>query len=481
MRTAIVWFRDDLRLADHPALAAALAAGGRVLPVYVYAPDDAGPWPPGAASRWWLHHSLVALDGALRRRGSGLVVLTGPAAIALPALAARAGAESVYFNRRYLPAPAALDRALVPQLEAAGLRVRDYPGDLLFEPGSLLNRTGAAFRVFTPFWRACRARLDAIPPPQPAPRSGFSATPEHGVPIDGLGLLPRVRWDAGLAARFEAGEQAGQARLARFLAEAVADYPEARDRPDRSGTSRLSPHLHFGELSPRQLLAAARAAAGADSARERGVDAFLRELLWREFAYHVLHHFPHTTDAPLDRRFDAHEWRRDPEALAAWQQGRTGVPLVDAGMRELWHTGWMHNRVRMVVASFLCKNLGIDWREGARWFHDTLVDADLANNSLNWQWVAGCGADAAPYYRIFNPVLQAERVDPERTYLRAWLPELERLPDRWLPAPAAAPPAVLAAAGVDIGGNYPAPIVDLALSRARALERWSRVRATRRP
>jgi deoxyribodipyrimidine photo-lyase len=482
MRTAIVWFRNDLRLADNPALSAALAAAERVLPVYVHAPEEAAPWAPGAASRWWLHHSLAALDAALRERGAALIVVRGPTRQVLPALAARAGAGAVYWNRVYEPTLAARDRAVSDALCADGRAVESFPGNLLVEPWTVSTQAQEPFRVFTPFWRACQTRLASAPPPLAAPRAIRSGTPlPASVPIAALGLLPRSRWDAGLAARFTPGENGAARRLAAFVEEAIADYAELRDRPGRPGTSRLSPHLHFGELSPRQALAAARsrALAPGPAGRARGTESFVRELLWREFAHHVFHHFPHTATEPLDPRFATHAWRTDPAALAAWQQGRTGIPLVDAGMRELWHSGWMHNRVRMIVASLLTKNLGLPWLEGARWFHDTLVDADLASNTLGWQWTAGCGADAAPYYRIFNPVLQSERFDTDRAYLRTWLPELAALPDEWIHRPAAAPAAVRAAAGVELGRTYPAPIVDLTASRERALGAWQRDRGVR--
>ena len=481
MRTVLVWFRNDLRLADHAALTAATASAERVIPVFVHAPEEEGAWAPGGASRWWLHHSLSALAAQLRAQGSLLVVRAGPSGKALRALAAETGASAVYWNRTYEPLLAARDAAVAAALESGGVEAGQFAGNLLFEPGALRTQAGGAFRVFTPFWRACLTEIDRSTPPLPPARVRVpGGTVPASTPIDALGLLPRIRWDDGLGRRFVPGEAGAQRRLRDFLEDSVAGYADARDRPGEDGTSRLSAHLHFGELTARQALAAIRAgehAPGA-SARSRGTQSFLRELGWREFAHHVLHHFPHTTEAPLDSRFAAHAWRKDPAALAAWQRGRTGIPLVDAGMRELWTTGFMHNRVRMVVASFLTKNLGIHWLEGARWFHDTLVDADLASNTLGWQWTAGCGADAAPYYRIFNPTLQAERFDPSRAYLRAWLPELARLPDDWLHRPWLAPAAVLAAAKVELGREYPLPIVDLKLSRERALEAYATARAT---
>ncbi len=479
MRTAIVWFRRDLRLTDNPALLAALAAAERVLALYSHAPEEEAPWAPGAAGRWWLHHSLAALDASLAERGGRLTIVAGPSLETLLAVARASGASAVHWSRGYEPALVARDTAIKAALRAAGIAAQSHAGGLLVEPWTLRNREGEPFRVFTPFWRACRAALETLPGPQPAP--AFVATPARtpaGLPLEALDLLPRTRWDRGFAARWTPGERGALTRLERFLDADVAGYAERRDRPGLAATSRLSPHLHFGELAPRQVLAAAMRAA-ADATAGRGTESFLRQLGWREFAHHLLYAFPHTALAPMDPRFAAFEWRSDAGLLAAWQQGRTGIPLVDAGMRELWQTGWMHNRVRMIVASFLTKNLGVSWLEGARWFHDTLLDADLANNSLGWQWTAGCGADAAPYYRIFNPVLQSERFDPARSYLRHWLPELARLPDEWLHRPFAAPAKVLVTAGVTVGASYPAPVVDLATSRQRALAAWQRLRGPR--
>jgi deoxyribodipyrimidine photo-lyase len=476
MPTTILWFRQDLRLADNAALAAAAADGGEVLPVYVDAPDEAAPWAPGGASRWWLHHSLAALTAALEARGAPLVIRRGPSAATLVALAAQTGARRVVWNRCYEPALAARDQQVARALEAAGVATADFPGPLLAEPGSLATQDGNPYRVFTPFWRALEPRLAALAPPARAPRAlRAPGRRPAGLALAELGLLPTRRWDAGFGEAFVPGEAAAQARLAAFLDDAVADYDSARDRPDAGGTSRLSPHLHFGELTPRQVVVAASAAAAGPgrAGRLAGTRSFVREIGWREFAAHVLHHFPATPTAPLNPEYAAFPWREDPAALAAWCRGRTGIPLVDAGMRELWHTGFMHNRVRMVVASFLTKNLGLHWLHGARWFHDTLLDADLASNTLGWQWAAGCGADAAPYYRVFNPTLQAERFDPARAYLRRWLPELARLPDEWLHRPFAAPAAVLDVAGVRLGGGYPAPIVDLKASRERALAAYA--------
>ena len=446
--TAIIWFRRDLRVADNPALSAACAHADRVVPVYVHAPEEDGDWAPGAASRWWLHHSLGRLDARLGRLGAPLLVRRGPSAEALLALARETGATRVHWNRLYEPLAASRDAAVAARLAEAGLAVETANAAMFVEPDGPRTATGGPYRVFTPYWRACLPRLDEQPAPRPAPARIAGVPGLKGLGIDELGLLPAIRWDAGLDAAWTPGEDGAQSRLEAFCGHALGRYADGRDRPDLDGVSRLSPHLHFGEVGPRQCLAAVRAQLQQRGSDARGADAFLRELGWREFAHHVLHHHPHTTTAPLDPRFDRFEWDDDPRLLRAWQLGRTGYPLVDAGMRELWTTGFMHNRVRMVVASLLTKNLRQHWLQGARWFWDTLVDADLANNTLGWQWVAGCGADAAPYFRIFNPDLQAARHDPDGAYRRRWLTE---------------PPPL-------------APVVDFRESRAAALDAYARLK-----
>lgn len=484
MATAIVWFRRDLRLADQPALASALAAADSVVPVYVHSPEEDGAWAPGGATCWWLHHSLAALDASLRERGARLVILRGLVRDSLLELVRTTGATSIHWSRQYEPASIQRDTRLKAEFREAGIAVESTNAGLLFEPWTIRNGSGDPYRVFTPFWRACQQQLASVPPPAAAPkRVPLAASAPAGVTLDSLGLLPRIRWDAGFHPQWTPGEAGALARAEDFCSEWLAGYGDGRNRPDLPATSRLSPHLHFGEISPRQAVAiATRASSTSRSAGlSAGAEAFLRELGWREFAHHLLYHFPQTVDAPMDRRFEKLEWRRDAAALHAWQRGRTGYPIVDAGMRELWATGWMHNRVRMIVASLLTKNLGIHWSEGLRWFHDTLVDADLANNVLGWQWTAGCGADAAPYYRIFNPVLQTERFDPERAYLRRWVPELARLPDEWIHRPWEAPAAVLAAAGVRLGQTYPEPVVDFRGSRERALAQWAKLKGDANP
>jgi deoxyribodipyrimidine photo-lyase len=476
-RTAIVWFRRDLRLTDNPALSAACEHARHVIALYVHAPEEDGEWAPGGASRWWLHHSLARLDESLRLRGAQLTVRRGASLETLLAVARETGASHVYWNRLYDPARVALDTRIKAALREGGLHCESFNAALLHEPWEVRTGQGEPYRVFTPFWKACAARLDSLPRPLPAPEQvPASSVQAASLALDALELRPRIRWDAGLQETWRPGEAGALAQLESFAEGAIAAYGEGRNRPDLRETSRLSPYLHFGEIGPRQCLAAARNAVADRPAAQGSADSFVRELGWREFAHHLLQHFPQTPIAPLDSRFDAFPWDPNDAWLDAWQRGRTGYPIVDAGMRELWHTGWMHNRVRMIAASLLTKNLRQPWLRGAQWFWDTLVDADLANNTLGWQWTAGCGADAAPFFRIFNPMLQTERFDPGRAYLRRWLPELARLPDRWIHCPWEAPAAALAEAGVQLGHTYPRPIIDFRASREAALAAYGSIK-----
>ena len=476
--TAIVWFRRDLRLADNSALEAACQLAERVVAVYVHAPDEEGDWRPGAASDWWLHHSLAALSDSLHARGGSLLIRRGSSLDELLRLARETGATQVYWNRLYEPRIEQRDARIKLALREAGCTVESFNAALLFEPWQVLTGQETPYRVFTPFWRECSRRLDSLPLPTPAPeRIVHPGRAVSSLPLDALELLPRASWGTGISNAWRPGEDAALERLESFLVERLSRYPGGRNRPDLADTSRLSPHLHFGEIGPRQCLAAVRAALPDQPADKKAAEEFLREIGWREFAHHLLHHYPHTPEQPLDARFERFPWKPDPGLLRAWQRGRTGIPMVDAGMRELWETGWMHNRVRMVVASFLTKNLLQGWLDGARWFWDTLVDADLASNTLGWQWTAGCGADAAPYFRIFNPVLQAERHDPARDYIRRWIPELARLPDSHVHRPWEAPPAMLTEAGVALGRDYPEPVADLGASRRAALAAYALIKA----
>ena len=477
--TAIVWFRRDLRLVDNPALVAACERAERVIALYVHSPDEEGEWQPGAASRWWLHHSLRRLDESLRAKGGALVIRRGPATQCLQSLAQSTAATAIYWNRLYDPAIVARDTQLKAALREAGIECTSFNAALLFEPWEIRTGTGGPYRVFTPFWKACRQQLDTLPAPLPAPARISAPHPAPAsVALDDLRLLPRIAWDCGFDPCWTPGESGALQRLESFGNSTIVHYDDGRNRPDQSWSSRLSPCLHFGEVSPRQCLAAMRnALLDSPAAADHSVESFVRELGWREFAHHLLHHYPATANAPLDPRFEGFPWEPNAAWLDAWQHGRTGYPLVDAGMRELWTTGWMHNRVRMIVASLLTKNLRQSWLAGARWFWDTLVDADLANNTLGWQWTAGCGADAAPYFRIFNPVLQAERYDPARAYIRRWLPELARLPDSHVHRPWQASASMLASAGVRLGVDYPQPVVDFPASRTAALAGYSRIRS----
>lgn len=463
MSTVIVWFRRDLRLTDNPALTAALAVGA-VLPVYVHDPAGDGAWAAGSASRWWLHHSLAALEATLRERGLPLVIRRGDSLETLRALAKESGAAAVHWNRLYEPATVARDTRLKAALRESGLAAQSHAAALLHEPSTLKTSGGEPYRVFTPFWR--RFQQEVQPPaPLPAPRLPALAAPPRGEPLAALKLLPRLDWAARFPEFWQPGEAGALKQLRAFIRRALADYREGRDYPARSGVSYLSPHLHFGEVSPRQVWHAVQ---GAAHGRGVGAETYLREIGWREFAHHVLFNFPHTPEAPMYAKYAAFPWRRDhARMLRAWQRGETGYPIVDAGMRELWVTGWMHNRVRMLAASLLVKNLRVPWQEGARWFWETLVDADLANNTMGWQWSAGCGADAAPYFRIFNPVTQSERFDASGDYIRRWVPELASLTGEAVHAPWQA------------GGakGYPAPVVDYAASRAEALEALSRLKS----
>ncbi len=471
MSTAILWLRRDLRLADHPALSAACARHERVLPVYIHAPQEDGAWAPGAASRWWLHHSLASLDAAWRRLGGELHLRRGESLAMLLDVLERSGATAVYWSRLYEPATLERDRLAKAALRERGIEAHSFPGATWCEPWQLATKQGDPYRVFTPFWRNLRTQLEASVP-LPAPSTLRTARLTGGLTLKALALLPRIDWDAGLREAWRPGEAGAHEQLEVFTDDAVAGYVEARDLPARHGTSRLSPHLHFGEITPQQILHALFSMDRRRTPKESpDREAFLRELGWREFAQHLLYHFPHATEGAFNPRFAHFPWAPADEALLRrWREGRTGIPLVDAGMRELWHTGWMHNRVRMVVASFLTKNLRQHWLEGARWFWDTLVDADLANNTLGWQWVAGCGADAAPYFRVFNPVSQAQKFDVQGNYLRRWLPELADAPLAQLHEP-------WRDAGLLARSGYPAPLVDLAASRQDALAAYQRSRA----
>jgi len=474
----LLWFRQDLRLADNPALLAAVAAGP-VVPVFILDDEAPGKWAMGGASRWWLHHSLDALDKALRKTGSRLILRRGKAAAEIDKLIGETGAAGVFWNRCYEPFAVARDRDLKTALKARGLGANSFNASLLFEPHEVLNRSGEPFKVFSPYWRACRAMGDP-PPPSKAPKT--IPAPSQWPGSDGLAdwtLLPsKPDWAGGLRQSWTPGETGAQERLQEFIDQALSDYAGGRDVPSIDSTSRLSPHLHFGEIGPRQVFHTVRFALQdkRSAALAKSGEKFLQELGWREFCHSLLFHFPQLPEHNWRREFDRFPWQRDKAGLRAWQRGRTGYPIVDAGMRQLWQTGWMHNRVRMVAASFLIKHLLIDWREGEAWFWDTLVDADLANNAGGWQWVAGSGADAAPFFRIFNPVLQGEKFDSKGEYVRHYVPELAGLPDDLIHRPWEASASHLADAGITLGKTYPHPVIEHDHARQRALRAFQSLR-----
>jgi deoxyribodipyrimidine photo-lyase len=464
--TTLLWFRQDLRVHDQPALRAA-AACGKVLPVYVL--DETGPWAPGGASRWWLHHSLKSLAADLARRGASLVLRRGDPRQIIPALAREVGAASVHAGFAHEPGWRAHDRHIATSLDTCGARLVLHRCATLIDPDRIRTRTGTVYGMFTPFARAVEEAGEP-PDPEPAPRALPSAKPVSSDRLEDWNLLPtHPDWAGGIRDSWVPGEAAALERLSAFLDHAVSRYGTGRNLPSEDGTSMLSPHLHFGEISPRTVWHACRQRGGGPDR-----NSFLRELIWREFSAYLLWHNPTMPEAPLRPAFENLPWRRDTRALRAWQQGRTGIPIVDAGMRQLWQTGWMHNRVRMIAASFLIKHLLLSWQDGEAWFWDTLVDADLASNAASWQWVAGTGIDAQPFFRVFNPVTQGEKFDSSGAYVRRFVPELAALPDRYLHAPWNAPPLVLEQAGLRLGREYPAPLIDLAEGRQRALEVYAR-------
>ena len=464
---SLVWFRPgDLRLADNPALQAANAEQNAVIPFFASSVIQQ----LGAASRWWLHESLSALSRDLAQHGSRLILRIGssPEDI-VRALVTETGARSLFWNRGYTP----LEQRDEASLTALGLRTCAFNARLLVDPLSIRREDGETFHVFSAFWRRAQDHIEAEPPGASPARIVAPPTWPMSAPLQAFKLLPRPDWARGLRAAWTPGEDGARRTLEAFTGPSLAGYAQRRNIPSIEGTSRLSPHVHFGETSPRQVWW------GVQRAQTKSADAFRRELGWREYAAYLLFQHPELARHSLDTAFDSIDWRDDETDLAAWQQGRTGYPLVDAGMRQLWATGWMHNRVRMVVASFLVKDLLLPWQVGADWFLDTLVDADLANNTLGWQWAAGAGADAAPFPRVFNPTLQAQRFDPHGDYIRRYVPELARLPAPYVLQPWTTSPTILTEAGVRLGENYPRPIVDHALARQRALRSFGATRSAR--
>lgn len=473
---AILWFRQDLRLSDNPALVAAVAKG-EILPIFILDDEIAGEKKLGAASRWWLHHSLNSLNQSLL---GNLNFYCGDSFEIIKRLVEEKKASSVFWNRCYEPFRISQDSKIKALLKENGTEANSFNGSLLWEPWQVLKSDKTPYKVFTPFYR--KGCLAAEPPRDSLsiPKKILAIKDKkHSLTLDDLGLLPKISWDSEMKRIWEIGEIAAQKKLEKFVVNGLANYKEGRNFPSKPFVSRLSPHLHFGEISTNQVWQYAITSSNLGNAgfeSNKNLDHFLSELGWREFSYYLLFHFPDLPTKNFQSQFDKFAWKNDQSHLKAWQKGKTGYPIIDAAMRELWQTGYMHNRARMIVVSFLVKNLLIDWREGEKWFWDCLVDADLASNSASWQWVAGSGADAAPYFRIFNPILQAKKFDENGDYIRRFVPELARLPTEFLFEPWKAGPLILRAANVELGKNYPHPIIDLESSRNLALKQWQQLR-----
>lgn len=472
MQKTLLWFRQDLRLADHPALFAAVAAG-KVLPLYIV--DTAHTRPLGGAAKWWLHHSLKSLQADIAKAGAKLHFFMGDSQKIIPQLCKSHTLTHVYWSRCYEPDAIERDKTLKELLKTQGVGVQSFKASLLHEPWEIETKTGGFYKVFTPYWGACLKNLQEQKPapPNPAP------TKIEGVDVpcetlETLALLPtKPNWAKSFEPHWNIGEKAAVEKLQFFSKKAIYNYADHRNLPAVSGTSRLSPHLHFGEISPRQIYHHLCAEIG----QHKGVDTFMSEIGWREFGHHLIYYIEDFATKPWKENFNHFQWDNNPEALKKWQQGQTGYPIVDAGMRELWQTGFMHNRVRMIVASFLIKDLFIHWREGEAWFWETLLDADLANNVAGWQWVAGSGADASPYFRVFNPISQGEKFDPQGDYIRQYVPELATLPKEYIHKPFDTPAEVLRNAGIILGKTYPKPLVNHAAARTEAMRRYKTITA----
>ena len=468
----IHWFRQDLRLSDNPALAKC-AVNGDVLPIFILDDCNAGSQEPGAVSRVWLHHSLLALNKSLN---GALRVFKGNPIEIIPKLISETGANGVYWNRCYEPWQIERDRIIKLTLRDKNIECESFNGSLLWEPWDILKKDGTPYKVFTPFYRrGCLSAKEPRIPISPPDDITLSNKKIGMNDINDLELLPNLRWDQEVFEGWDIGEKAANLKVIDFIENRLHDYKDGRNFPSKKNVSRLSPHLHFGEVSPNQVWYTASHPKYMNST---GLDHFLSELGWREFSHSLLYFFPNLPTESLQTRFETFPWIEDLDLLVRWKEGNTGFPIVDAGMRELWRTGYMHNRVRMIVGSFLVKNLRLHWNNGLDWFWDCLVDADLANNSAGWQWIAGCGADAAPYFRIFNPVLQGEKFDKDGIYTKQFVPELKDLPNKYLHCPWTAPETVLKAANVCLGKSYPHPIVDLKQSREAALKAVSDMRAS---
>ena len=471
-KLSIFWFRQDLRLADNPGLSEAISKG-IVLPIYIYDDINSNEYEMGSASKWWLHNSLEKLNDSLNNK---LSVYKGDALKIIESLTKSYDVESISWNRCYEPWRIKRDKNIKSEIEKKGIEVNTFNGSLLWEPFNILKTDGTPYRVFSPYYR--KGCLNAAPPriPLESPEISSLFKDEYNeLTIEDLSLIPKVHWFDEMEKLWKPGEVGAQEKLYDFLDDGLFGYKEGRNFPSQKNVSQLSPHIHLGEISPNQVWYAAKQKED-ETGIEKDLAHFLSELGWREFSYNLLYHFPTLPRENLQKKFDNFPWQENIDFSDKWKKGLTGYPIVDAGMRELWQTGYMHNRVRMIVGSFLVKNLLLHWHEGEKWFWDCLIDADLASNSASWQWVAGSGADAAPYFRIFNPISQGIKFDPEGEYTKKFLPELSDLPIKYLYSPWEAPADVLEQANIKLGGNYPKPIVDLKESREKALDAFDKIR-----
>lgn len=470
MQKAIYWFRNDLRLEDNAAWKQAIDSGSQVYPLYIHSPDADGEWAIGGASKWWLHHALLDLQDQLASKGLRLILRIGEPEKVLHELIEELGIVQVFWNKRYIPSQFESDDRLHTELVKRGIDVTVANSSLLAEPWDISSGSGQSYRVYTPFMKAFREQQEQLP----VASSGNPGVPDSwptSLQLADLELLPAIDWAEGFRSFWNPTRAGALERLQQFSERAMDSYNARRDFPGEDGTSRLSPYLHWGQIGPREIVAHIR-----QFPDSKGKETFYKEVIWREFAYHVLFHNPHTTTSPLQPAFNEFPWREDSADLKAWQKGRTGYPIVDAGMRQLWQTGWMHNRVRMVVASLLVKHLLLPWQEGARWFWDTLVDADLASNTLGWQWAGGCGADAAPYFRVFNPIIQGKKFDPDGAYIRKYVPELKDVPNKFIHTPWEMPVSMQEFVNTIIGEHYPEPVIEHGFGRNRALEAFQELK-----
>jgi len=468
---SIYWLRRDFRLRDNPALNYVVKNSEKLVVVYIDDPSSQS-WSDGGATKWYLHHSLLSFQRDLKDKGLSLVIRKGEALKELKKLVKETSASNLVWNRLYEPELVERDKSIKAFFKSKKVEVNSFKSCVLLEPWECFNKSDKPYKVFTPFWREFQKRYNhkgTLSVPKNFPKS---LSKVESLKISDLNLLPEIDWDEGFSEYWNPGEANAKKEAQSFIKRSANEYSDNRNIPSIDGTSMLSAALHFGEISPNQVWSLVLRGISKGEVGEREGEVFLRQLGWRDFAHQLLFNFPYSSDKPLNKEYSLFPWSKNKKYLKAWQKGETGIPIVDAGMRQLWHTGWMHNRVRMIVGSFLVKNLLQPWQEGADWFWDTLVDADLPNNSMGWQWVAGSGADAAPYFRVFNPVLQGQRFDKEGEYVRKWVPELSEVPKKWIHNVWDAPEKVLAEADVILGESYPKPIVDLKKSRNAALDAY---------